>query len=333
MQKINFTKVGGTSVPAILGLSPFSGPFDEFNRLALGVRSELPEHAKERARWGQILENPVAREFISRHDSKNAAAWSQPESQEPDDPNWIRYSIDLQRPGALLEVKTTSAYSRDKWGKVGTDEIPIHYALQVHWYLFHERARLKKLNDPENPPPDVCFVAVLVGGQELLNYEIEANDQMGARIFAAVETWYKKHIIEKTPPPVDGSDGCRDFLEQLNPRRLAAEIRPAASEETTLVDDYFELKKQKEMIEKNLSKIENRLIESIGNHDGIEGDASGQKFRATYREPKASARVDWKKTAAELAEKLDPKLAAQIQTQNTKTTAPSARFQIRKLKQ
>ena len=99
MTKLNFSKVGGHDIGPILGLSPWAGPMEKWQRLALGIRSDLPEHAQERAEWGNILEAPVADTWITKTEPDRFDEWRPGVSREPADPDWIRYTIDRERPG------------------------------------------------------------------------------------------------------------------------------------------------------------------------------------------------------------------------------------------
>ena len=328
---LNFTKIGGSDVPAIIGASPFKAPIETWQRLALGVRAELPTGSLERVKWGQRLETPVAQAFFEDHEPDRIDEWRAGVSREPADPNWVRYTVDFERPGALLEVKTTSAYARGNWGAAGSDLIPIHYAAQVAWYLFHERQRLRELQDPNWPPPDRCFVAVLIGGQELLTYTVCADDEFGAQLVARIDDWRRRYVLTKIPPPVDESDGYRNYLAEKFSKRSGI-IRPAESGEAAALAHYLELTAQKKALEAKIKLAENEIIESIAADDGFEALAESGKVRATYKASRDSARTDWKAARLEMAQEIEPGRFAEILETHTTTTPGSYRLNIKRIK-
>jgi len=328
---LNFAKIGGSDVAPILGLSPFKAPVDVWQRIALGIKTDLPAHALERVKWGQRLELPTGQAWIEENEPARAHEWKPGKSIEPDDPNWIRYTVDFERPGAILEVKTTSAFSRSNWGQPGSDEIPIHYATQVAWYLYHERQRIRRLNVPNLAPPDRCFVAVLIGGQELLSYTVFADDEFGAAIFERVAAWRRRYVLPKIPPPIDGSDGCRNYLAGKF-RKQSGIIRPTENGEAEALGEWIALEMKKKAIEKQIKTLENKIINSIAGDEGIEALDDAGKIRATFKRPKSSSRVNWKTAREAIAQELDAARFAEILENHTTQTQPVKRLSIKRIK-
>lgn len=328
MTRLNLTKIGGSDVAPILDISPFSSSISVWQRLTLGVRDEINEHARERMEWGNILETPVKTKWVEKFEPERADEWRAGVSREPSDPDWIRYTVDFERAGALLEVKTTSAYARSKWGVEHTDEIPIYYSTQVHWYLYHERRRLRGL---DQALPEYCDLAVLVGGQELLSYRVYADDVLGAEIFHRVAEWRRRYVLTKKQPPIDASQGARDYLAGLY-NKISGQIRPAENDEAEKLAAWLDLQAQKKELEKQIALAENRIIERIAADDGIEAEMNDGKIRATFRRPKPTERVSWKNARKEIAAQIDPQIFAEIIETHTTRSEPARRLSIRKIK-
>lgn len=326
MTRLNFSKIGGTDVSKILGCNPWSGPIDVFNRIVNGVQYELPEASRERADWGNRLEETVAQAWYEWA-QEDPAAWAEGESIEPEELPWVRYTVDRQRRGALLEVKTTSVYAAGGWGPTGSDEIPMHYAMQVHWYLYHECRRKAACGEE---PPTVCYVAVLIGGQEMRCYAIEVDAKLEQDLFDRVEAWRAAHILTKIAPDVDGSQSYRDYLDQKWKDERAS-IRVASGAEMLEFTGLAYLKEKKAKLDDAISEHENRLREMIGEDGGLEAIIDGRKHKATYKTPPPSTRVDWKKARPRLAERIDD-LDALLEPY-TKETTPSRRLTVRISKQ
>lgn len=179
--------ITGTDLPKILGDSKFGNALSVW----LDKRGELKDEAGEEALWGQILEDPVAQEWASRHASTVVPVGVLAHVDAP----WMRASLDrvvIDCPDEAdthracgLEIKTRSAFVADQW----RDGMPDSVLAQVAW------GRLVSGFDH-------MHVAALIGGQRLVTFRYDRDEVLeqflidqARPVWAAVE--------EGTPPEVD----------------------------------------------------------------------------------------------------------------------------------
>jgi putative phage-type endonuclease len=197
--------VGGSDAPVIMGLSPYRGWLGLYvEKLDRGLD---PQEPHESAYWGQQLEEMVAREFEKR----SGLRVSEPPSlvQHPDLP-WMIGTPDRfvhdPRTGELigiLEVKTAAARRSDEW-----EEAPAEYA----------RCQLMHYLAVTGLPRG--WIAVLLGGQRYLHYELERDDAYIADLIERERAFWR-HIETDTPPDPDGRDSTTAIINTRFSRALA----------------------------------------------------------------------------------------------------------------
>lgn len=193
--------ITGTDLPKILGLTTYGNALSVW----LDKRGELDDEAGEAALWGQILEDPVAREWAHRHGAqiKDVGVLAHVEA------GWMRASLDRlvidcpddagTRLMCGLEVKTRSAFK----SKVFRSEIPDDVLAQTTWGLM-----VSGLHH--------MHVAVLIGGQELRSFRVDRDPVVEQYLLeAAAPVWTA--VQDGVPPEVhpDAEGVLLDLLNQL----------------------------------------------------------------------------------------------------------------------
>ncbi|MBP3532658.1 MAG: YqaJ viral recombinase family protein, partial [Thermoguttaceae bacterium] len=148
----DFGTIGGTTISAIVGASPWLSPRGAY----LKLRGEAgPKPDNEAMARGRKFETVIARIFQANHPEYFVARDSDRTSEECDDaiervqdaelsyltgsPDRVLFGADDTEDEfkilAGLEIKTTQAASRSQWGEYGTDKIPLVYLVQCNWYM------------------------------------------------------------------------------------------------------------------------------------------------------------------------------------------------------
>ena len=172
----------------------------------------------ERMRWGTLLEDAVAREYAHK---KHRKVRNAPTTLDPVTglrARVVRYSAD--KPWRMahvdrltsdpkdaasgirrgLECKTADRYSGADFGEEGTDQVPANYLLQCMWYLGVTGY-------------DVWDLAVLIGGNTHRVYTIPRDDELIEKLWLIGDEFWTDNVLGKVPPPIDGSEASRRFLE------------------------------------------------------------------------------------------------------------------------
>ena len=260
------TGIGGSDVAAVLGLSPWRTPYDVYRDKLGEATKELTSQA---AHFGTRLEAVVADEFSERtgirctmqeHMYRNPLA------------HWEIANIDRYAgPGAILECKTArladgwgpSQEEEIKAGDVVTDhEIPLYYETQVQWYM-------GLLGVP------VCYVAVLIGGQDFRIYKVDRDPAVFDTLREKVKAFWLEHVEKHVPPePISVAD-----VRALYAKDSGA-MREASNEEAALVGDLKTVREQIKALEAQEKAIASKIILAIGADAGI--TIAGKKA-ATYK--------------------------------------------------
>jgi len=176
--------ITGTDLSKICGYSKRGNALSVW----MDKRGELEDDgSSEAGRWGQLFEEPVAREWATRTDRSIARVGVAANVDEP----WMRVSLDRLVGGCGvpcgLEVKTRSAFVQGRW----RDGMPDDVLAQVAW-----ARRVTGL--------DHIHVAVLIGGQELLDLRYDRDDDIESYLLDAARTVWK--AVEDGFPPLADPD-------------------------------------------------------------------------------------------------------------------------------
>jgi putative phage-type endonuclease len=190
----------------------------------------------------------------------------------------------LSAPGrirvAVAEAKAVGLRMAARWGESGDpDGIPDEVRVQVQWQMTVTRT------------PRAHVVALL--GTEARFFEIEGDEELAGALLELGEGFWKRHILAKAPPPLDGSEGAARMVRGLF-RRARGGMVPAGPEAEERVRAYLAAKDALEQAERAKSQAQAQLCALIGEHEGIEGEA----WTATWKERAGSP--DWKALAEKL---------------------------------
>lgn len=200
--------IGGSDIAAILGLNPYRSAIDVW--LDKTGRAEERE-ASEAMRQGTDLEQYVADRFCEATGKKCRRVNFM--YQHPEHP-YLLANIDRDIVGedALLECKTTSVYSADRWED---GEIPDEYFLQVQYYLGITGAAK-------------AYIACVIFNREFIWREIERDDAIIQSLFDEVGEFWRSYVEADEMPPPDGSKAAGKALADIysaDPGIEAIELR------------------------------------------------------------------------------------------------------------
>lgn len=288
--------IGGSDVAAAMGISKFKDrtPLALWqDKLGIGK----PDQESEAKYWGTVLEDIVAKDFQRRTGMKvQKFGYTFVDGNE----DWMRANIDRaivnpaisgnvrpekdpQKTGrlfttdAILECKTADAHAASEWGDSQIDEIkagvvvtdhkiPLYYETQVQWYM-----RLTGVS--------VCYVAVLIGGNDFRVYRVDRNND----VIAAIETkcrafWFDYVKTKQAPPPVNIEDIRR--LYQMD----SGEMIEATNEAAVAIGEYRNLKMQLDGLQAQADAVKTKVATLIGESSGITlGGEKAVTFKAQSR--------------------------------------------------
>ena len=272
--------LGASELPAVLGLSPFAGPFDIW-LLKTGKASPAPDNRYTKA--GRKLE-PVIAEMYAEEMREQGAPLFRLEAggtvRHPSEP-WLfaspdRLVVPVWSGGAgfdfktacLLEIKNVSGYKADAWGQPWTDEVPFGVLAQVHQQMACTGAGR-------------CHVAALLGGNDLRIYDVPFDAGLWAVLLEEARAFWK-HVVGYDPPPLDGSTGAWRMLRATHPRGDGV-LLPATPHVEGLVRQYREAGTRIAIAKRERDRMCQELCGLVGDHDGFEGGEEGDRWRFYWR--------------------------------------------------
>lgn len=259
--------ITATGITAINGSSPYKTAYRLWAELT-GQVGEQPAGAA--AQRGQILEQAVADYYTAETGKKLRKSNGIVRLKEHP---WAMASLDRTIVGdtdGLVEIKTSTS---SRWQLY---PVPPEYVDQVQWQMFITGA-------------SYCDVAVLLSGLVFRIERVEADPVYQTQLFDKA-VLFRELVQSKTPPPLTGNDS--DTL---------AEVKPQSNNTYAVADPqldhiarlYIEAKAEAEAADAALKEMAIAIKEAIGEGEGVKG----RGWLATWKQNKASVKVDWESIA------------------------------------
>lgn len=294
--------IGGSSLAAILGVSPWESPYERWLRLTGRVAPSPANPAMERGtKWEPIIgemyqashpefevthENPITGKtwFVRHHDYEYLTG--QPDRMLHDQNGRLLSG---------LEIKTASWRTANKWGTEGTDQVPEGYLLQSNWYaglmgVDSWNLVVQFFNEPNaagNETPCYCREYRISFDEELFDLCVER----------AVDFW-TRYIVTDTAPEISGQVGETfvRYVRDAFPRNVEP-LAEATAEEEAVMEAVIEAKRKADEAAKNFEIEKARAQAIIGDRDGIYSERLG---KITWKCSKDRETTDWRGIVSEI---------------------------------
>jgi putative phage-type endonuclease len=271
-----------TDAAAVLGLSPWRGAIDVWERMT----AELAGKPYER----EDLTGPDVERGI--HLEKGIRDWAGQRLGRQTEPgsfsvhpkkDWLGASNDgftLAVPKKrLLEIKCPRR--DDGWGADGTDEVPDHYLAQD----MVEMACHQMSSD-----------VVLFTFGDIRIFPIERDIEAEAELIAALDDWRVRYVVAGVEPPVDASASYGRHLARRFARHNS-EMREATIESRKWMAQLHEARELSKKAEAIELEARNHLCAEIGDAEGIVCPVDG--WRLTWKLVKSTPYIHWEDVVSE----------------------------------
>lgn len=186
----------------------------------------------------------------------------------------------------VIEYKTANAFVAGQWGE-GADDVPERYLIQCQWYC-----GITGL--------DRADLAVLLGGSDFRVYTLNADPELFGMLLEQAERFWKDNVQAKRPPPVDGSDFSREWLDKRFKADRAGVLVPADDQSERWAMLYRFARERREAAENEEAEARNQLCAVIGDAGGM----AGSGWRISWKRNKPSNKTDWETLAREALKRL-----------------------------
>jgi putative phage-type endonuclease len=264
--------IGGSDVPAILGLSPYAGPWTVWAVKTGRVAVTPDPAAARRMEAGELLE-PVILRWWSEETGRRVEPGEVWEAAD-DLGWWLGASLDaIADDGRIVEAK----FSLRRW-----TELPPHVEALVVWQLGvsgRERATV-----------------VAWHGGELGTWEVAADPDRFHSVLRAVRRWWDAAIVAGREPDATPADA-----PALDARPSAGdqEAVPATAEVALLVEELLALKAEERSVADRVARVEALLRQALADTERV----AGEGWTLTYATHERR-NVAWQEYATELASRL-----------------------------
>lgn len=273
--------IGSTDSAAILGVTPWKSAYDVW----LDKTTDRPPKDPTLPKWlGLKLQSAIAELYTASMDVGTISDQTQYKTPNGIVRAHVDYRVETE-PGLsivgvyedhspILECKTSR--SRKRWGKPMTEEVPRWYWIQVQ----HQMACL-----PEAPYADI---AVLIGNDDFRVFRIKRDQPFIDQLVVDMEAWWQRHVVERVPPPVDGSSAAERYLRDKYPTHRS-NMLPATADVSLVAQDLLAVKQTIAEGEAAEAVLKQKLMDIIGDHEG----AFGPGWKITWKQNKGRADIDY----------------------------------------
>ena len=149
---------------------------------------------------------------------------------------------------AFLECKVTNSFNKKEWQKT----VPIHYQIQMNHYMAVTGA-------------SHCYVAALIGNEELVIHKLEKDEEMIDEIMKLEEMFWNNCVLGDELPMPDGSSNYSKTLDVLYKDSKDAEL--ILFEAESVLERYDEVVKLYKDFEREKKAIEQYLKLQMQNYE------------------------------------------------------------------
>jgi putative phage-type endonuclease len=245
--------IGGTDIAAILKMHPFRKKYRVWQEKT-GRRDPENLEDNEAVFWGSFLEDKIADRYavISGNKVRNVnRTLIHPKY------DFLRGHIDRKIVGqdAGLEVKTVGLRSAYLWGEPGTDEIPLHYEIQILHYIaitgYH-----------------YFDIAALFFGQEMRIYHVSRKNNLGRikQLEDAAREFWESHVLTDIPPIPESTEET----SMAYPEADRGKVATLTHGQEHLVSDVHNLSEDMETLKAKLDSAKTIIQNTMGDAEVLD---------------------------------------------------------------
>jgi predicted phage-related endonuclease len=319
--------IGGSDVPAILGLSKYRDPFSVWLRITEARAGRVPPQTEDsdRLEMGRLMEPVIAGRAARR---MGVTLREVPRLVHPQFP-WMTGAVDREivEEDGDVECKSVEWDPLKLWSDPDLGEvqrIPEDYYVQVVTYIGLRIAR--KEARPHH-------VAAQFGFQKLRLYRYDPDRLIVATWQAILEkmhAFWETYVVTGNPPPVGSSPATEAWLKAKFP--MHGDEKPVRVDNSDDVAEVFraykQAKEQFDVAEKTKDALENEIRRLVGDSYGLEGQNGGLSYRATwpYIKAKTALVTDYEKILGELVEMHKIDVPAQLIQKHSRVATVKAGY-------
>lgn len=268
--------IGGSEIASILGLDRFRGPLDVY----LSKVGEWDTVVGPDIERGAFLEDGIANWYAHRTGVALDTVGAVIHATCP----FIRCTPDRVA-GVWVGEEIRERLISIKVPRYASDT-PEGHILQLQW----EDAVLSSRGF--NLLPESHLVSLADGDLRIVPVERDVELQKWLLDHAA--DWWARHVVARTPPPFDGSEGAGRWLKKRFPKNTQPD-RPATLDETVALLELRDAEAAFDAANEVFEVAAQKVKEAVGSAGGIESEVVGRVTWRSDRNNKRTFKTHWKK--------------------------------------
>lgn len=244
--------IGSSDIAEVLGIAPWEGasPVRLYAEKRGMFDSDEDDEPSEEQEIGHLLEPVLIKLYEEKSKNTVLPGGSVPHYIHP----WAFASLDGKIMGvsAALEIKIVGIGMARHWDLLSDDGIPHYARVQVAWQM--GCAAL-----------DNVHVTALITGTRHRVFYVKRDLQLEEMIFAAGADFWSR-VARGEPPPLDASDGCREYLEKTYPAPPEPKIGAADEEIDAIGIERILAAAREKNAETTKKMLDAKLMGFMGEH-------------------------------------------------------------------
>lgn len=241
--------IGGSDAATVLGLNPFTTPYELYLDKLGKAPPEDEDFLKESRYWGSVLEQPVCDRYAEETGYKIQKANKLIRSKEHP---FMIANIDRKVVGEDRKIgfEAKTAARGDDWGESGSSEIPMYIMLQCQHYLAVTGY-------------DHWDLAVLIGNRDYRMFRINPIAHIIENLIEAEQEFWDRVTNEVPPEHTWQSAATTRLMKNLYPGTNGSviELPEVAQKYQDVMSDAND---QKNMYDKVVVGCKNRIASLMG---------------------------------------------------------------------
>jgi putative phage-type endonuclease len=227
--------IGGSDIAAMLGLSLYKSTYELWNEKVHGEFKDLSDNAA--VLYGSLLEDMLAQKYQGDNFDTVASINRRCPTIFHSDHDYLMANMDgfvfpanKEEKPYVLEIKTASLYSMNRWGDDGGSKVPEEYLLQVAHYMAVSNSDkavifVGFLNDWVKDQIAVRLIKArldkeymfdlsdLMENIETRTYYFNRDMELEKKLLASCEDFWFNHVKTKIPPEKDYTNkGLQEYI-------------------------------------------------------------------------------------------------------------------------
>lgn len=199
--------IGGGSIAAILGLSPFSSPLQAYLEITGEMPQEITPEQAEFFEDRRDLEPWAAKKFTRKTGLRIVR-----QNVRYDDASfsWAKAEIDFEPENdSNGETKSVNQHAAWRWGDPDSEEPPYYVTAQGMWGMGVR-------------PAERCYVQALIGFDDHRIYVVERNDELIADIREHARRFWEHYVVPRRQPAPTTDDDVKRLYKRDSGRSVEA---------------------------------------------------------------------------------------------------------------